>query len=57
MRDALRGDLQAMEEKLNATRRELDEASNMLITTSQVAKEQPRGSMVGVSKGIREKVL
>jgi hypothetical protein len=46
-----------MEEKLNATRRELDEASNMLITTSQVAKEQPRGSMVGVSKGIREKVL
>mmetsp|Transcript_27391 Transcript_27391/g.46286 ORF Transcript_27391/g.46286 Transcript_27391/m.46286 type:complete len:2248 (+) Transcript_27391:148-6891(+) len=56
MRDALRGDLQALEEKLNSTRRELDEASNMLISTSQVAKEQPRGSMVGVSKGIRDKV-
>ena len=56
MRDALRSDLQAVEEKLNGIRRDLDEASGMLLSTSQVARDQPRGSMVGVSRGIREKV-
>ena len=55
MRDALRVELTNMEEKLNNIRKELDDASNLLITSSQVASEQ-EGSMRTLSKGTREKV-
>jgi hypothetical protein len=56
MRDALRSELKSMEEKLNFIRKDLDDATSMLLSTSQVAAQQPRGGMVTVSRDVREKV-